>query len=129
MTQTAQFLWIGQLTKMETLCLRSFVHSGYEVHLYTYDEIEAPAGVLRFDAAEVRPRKEIFAQSHDGFGKGSFKGFSDRFCYHLLSMKGGWISFRFSKWRNQEICCLRPRGRVRGGNVLMAVRCGVNRTT
>ena len=90
MAQVAQFLWIGQLTKMEELCLTSFVQAGYEVHLYTYDEVDVPPGVIRMNAAEVLPRDSIVFQSSEGFGKGSVAGFSDRFRYHLLSMKGGW---------------------------------------
>ena len=90
MRQVAQFLWIGQLTMMERLCLTSFVKTGYEVHLYTYDILEAPQGVIRLDAAEILPRNEIFTQSHEGFGSGSLTGFSDRFRLHLLSKKGGW---------------------------------------
>jgi hypothetical protein len=89
--QTAQFLWVGSsLTKMEVLCLTSFVRTGYDVHLYCYDDLRVPAGVMKKDAAEVLSRDQIFRCRQHGFGGGSFAAFADKFRYHLLYRKGGW---------------------------------------
>jgi hypothetical protein len=91
MSQTAQFLWVGSsLSKMEVLCLASFIATGYDVHVYCYDDLEVPAGVIKKDAAEVLSRDQIFTYRQPGFGSGSFAGFADRFRYHLLYKKGGW---------------------------------------
>jgi hypothetical protein len=91
MSQTAQFLWIGpSLSKMEVLCLTSFIETGYDVHVYCYDDLELPAGVIKKYAAEVLPRDQIFTYRQSGFGRGSYAGFADRFRYHLLYEKGGW---------------------------------------
>ena len=75
---------------METLCLISFIKTGYDVHVYCYDELELPAGVTKKNAADVLPRDQVFTHCHPGFGSGSFAGFADRFRYHLLYEKGGW---------------------------------------
>lgn len=88
--QVAQFLWVGPgLSKLESLCLRSFVNVGYEVHLYTYGNLDrVPEGV------SIKDANEIIAEDDPFFGPitcgGKYANFSDRFRYHLLLQKGGW---------------------------------------
>ena len=77
-------LWIGQLSPLEQLCLKSFVAQGHSVHLYTYDRIDnVPQGVTLQDAAEILPPSNIF-RNQLGKGKGSLAAFSDLFRYKLL---------------------------------------------
>src|SRR5262245_22536768 len=91
MSQTAQFLWIGEtLSKMEMLCLSSFIRTGYNVQVYCYGELDLPAGVIQKNAADILPYDQVFTYRAPGFGCGSFAGFADRFRYHLLYEKGGW---------------------------------------
>ena len=72
-------LWIGQLTPLEQLCIRSFVAHGHPYHLYTYDEIEnVPPGVTIQDASQILPRSTIF-RNRRGKGKGSLAGFRTYF--------------------------------------------------
>lgn len=88
--QVAQFLWVGPgLSPLESTCLRSFVNTGYQVHLYHYAELKnIPDGVILMDANEILPASEIFKGA--GGKGGSFAPFADRFRYHLLSKRGGW---------------------------------------
>lgn len=102
MAAPAQFLWIGQtLSRMEQLCLRSFIAHGETVHLYTYGSIDdLPPGVILRDASEIIPESRIFTYGK-GFAEGSFAGFSNLFRYHLLSQRGGW-------WFDMDFALLRP---------------------
>lgn len=90
--QTAHFLWIGPaLSKMERLCLRSFVHHGYDVRLHTYGDVAGvPEGVAIEPASAIIPVEQIFTYQNEGFGKGSYAGFSDLFRYELIYQRGGW---------------------------------------
>lgn len=92
MRQTAQFLWIGApLSGMERLCLVSFLKTGYDVHLYTYDDVECvPEGVIIKKAEEILPRSEIFTLKRAGLAQGGYSTFADRFRLHLLAARGGW---------------------------------------
>jgi len=94
-------LWIGPLSPLERLCMKSFVARGHSVHLYTYDPIEnVPQGVTLQDAAEILPPSQIF-RNQLGKGKGSLAGFSDLFRFKLLLDKGGW-------WVDADVFCLKP---------------------
>lgn len=94
-------LWIGTLSPLERLCLKSFVIHGHRVHLYSYDPIaNVPDGVVLQDAGQILPRSLIF-QNQNGKGKGSMAGFSDLFRYKLLLDRGGW-------WVDTDVFCLQP---------------------
>lgn len=94
-------LWIGQLSPLECLCLRSFVAAGHPVHLYSYGQLEnVPQGVTLQDAGDILPRSLVF-QNQLGKGQGSLAAFSDLFRYKLLLDRGGW-------WVDADVFCLRP---------------------
>jgi hypothetical protein len=94
-------LWIGQLSPLERLCLRSFAAQGHAVHLYAYDAIDdLPDGVTLQDASQILPRDMIF-RNQRGKGKGSLAGFSDLFRFKLMLDRGGW-------WVDADIFCLKP---------------------
>lgn len=82
-----QSLWIGTLTKLEILCMNSFIKNGNTFHLYTYDPIEnIPEGVIVKDANEIYPRDKLFLL------KDQYLPFSDIWRYNLLRLKGGiWV--------------------------------------
>src|SRR4051812_10885773 len=83
-------LWIGQLSPLEQLCIRSFIVQGHPYHLYTYDALDnVPAGVTLQDAGQILPKSLIF-RNQLGKGKGSVAAFSDLFRYKLLLERGGW---------------------------------------
>jgi len=93
-----QSLWIGpQLSKMEEVCIRSYLSHGHEFHLYVYDTIKnVPDGTILKDANHIIPENEIF---RDEFG--GFVNFSNRFRYIMLLKIGGW-------WVDMDTVCLKP---------------------
>lgn len=100
-------LWIGPQTGlMEQLTLASFVHFGYDVHLWLYSETSrenVPDKVKVMDANAVISSEEVFHYkkgSQFGTGKGSVAGFSDIFRYKLLHDYGGW-------WVDMDVTCLK----------------------
>lgn len=97
-----QSLWIGkQLSKVEQLCIQSFLDHGHIFHLYIYEEIEnVPPGAKVYDARAIIPKDKIF-RFQDGWGKGSVAGFADLFRLLLLQKNGGW-------WVDMDIICLKP---------------------
>jgi hypothetical protein len=97
-----QSLWIGDsLSKVEQLCIRSFIDNGHDFHLYTYGPISnVPPGTKIFDANTIITEDKIF-RFEDGWAKGSVSGFADVFRLQLLKKNGGW-------WVDMDIICLRP---------------------
>lgn len=91
--------WHGPpLSRIERLCMSSFVAHGHGVQLHVYEEPrDVPAGVTLHDAAAVLPRHELFAHA----ATGSFAVFADWFRYRLLYEHGG-------LWVDTDVVCLRP---------------------
>ncbi len=97
-----QSLWIGDsLSKVEQLCIKSFLDNGHPFHLYIYDDISnLPEGVTIMDANNIVGREHIFTYKA-GWGKGSYAGFADLFRFELLNKLGGW-------WVDTDVICLKP---------------------
>lgn len=95
-----QTLWIGELGLLQKVCLCSFVKRGYEVHLYSYDNIKVPNGIILKNAEEIFPKSELFT-CQTMIGKGSFSPFSELFRTKLILEKGEW-------WIDSDIICLEP---------------------
>ena len=91
--------WHGPaLSRLERLCMSSFIANGHAVHLHVYDEpARVPPGVTVMDAADVLPRRHLFAHA----ASGSFALFADWFRYRLLHDKGG-------LWVDTDVVCLKP---------------------
>jgi len=74
-------LWIGTwLSRVELLCIKSFLQNGHSFLLWTYDtlENEIPQGCLVKDAGIIIPREQVFSYKNKnqfGHGKGSYAGF------------------------------------------------------
>ncbi len=103
-------MWVGAtLSRMELLTLHSFVDHGHEFQLWSYDDLsqlKLPQGVVLRDAAQIIPRRKVFAKAardrETGVGQGSFGApFSDLFRYKLLLELGG-------IWVDMDVTCLRP---------------------
>jgi hypothetical protein len=96
-------LWIGKrLTKLETLCISSFIKNGIGYNLYAYDlPVVVPKDVVLKDAADILPRTKIFRYQAGTFNVGSVAGFSNLFRYTLIDKLGGW-------WVDTDHCCLQP---------------------
>ena len=99
--EPVQSLWWGELSKVEWLCINSFLANGHPFHLYTYREIMGvPDGTTVLDAAEILPESLVF-RLRKGNTRGSLTGFADWFRWQLLFMRGGW-------WVDMDLICLRP---------------------
>lgn len=77
--QVAMLWFDNPMTAIQRLSIRSFLHYGHEVTIFTYGQIDAPAGVNFADAGEIIERGKVFL-SHD-----SFAAFSDVFRYRMLA--------------------------------------------
>lgn len=91
--------WHGPpLSRLEQLCMRSFVANGHRVSLHVYDPpANAPIGVTLADASEILPRERLFKHAKSG----SFAVFADCFRYRLLLEHGG-------LWVDSDVVCLKP---------------------
>jgi hypothetical protein len=96
---SVQMFWHGPpLSRIERLCMSSFVAHGHAVQLHVYEEPQGiPAGVTVRDAAAVLPRDELFVHRSSG----SLAVFADWFRYRLLAEHGG-------LWVDTDVVCLRP---------------------
>src|SRR5476649_1134895 len=96
-----QSLWIGgNLSKVEQLCIQSFIDHGHDFHLYAYEDItNAPAKTIIHDAREIIGEEAIF-KYQSGWAKGSVSGFADLFRLLMVQKKGGW-------WVDMDIICLK----------------------
>jgi len=82
MTQFGTF-WSGTLTPYETSCLASFIKNGFEVVLYSYEEIgDLPSGVVKADASEIVDRSYLHRFITNGAT--SVALFSDYFRYLMF---------------------------------------------
>ena len=90
----------GALTRLEILCLSSFVQNGAHYNLYTFEEPRGvPKGVTVRDASEILPAERMFLYPAGTLNEGSLSGFSNLFRYTLLERNGGW-------WVDTDVCCL-----------------------
>jgi len=86
------------LSRVEKLCILSFMSQGHDFHLYTYGKVNGiPNGVKVFDGEEILNSNHIFLNSD----KKTYSGFSNLFRYKLLRDKGG-------IWVDLDVVCLRP---------------------
>lgn len=98
MSNIIQSLWIGpELSKLEQLCLKSFIDNGHEFHLYTYENVDnVPDGVIIKDGNEILNKSEIFT-----YKNGSVSAFSNLFRFTMLYKKGGY-------WADTDLLCVKP---------------------
>jgi len=90
--------WHGAaLSRIERLCMASFIANGHPVHLHVYDEpAGVPRGVMMVDAENILPRRYLFKHA----ASGSFAIFADWFRYRLLYEQGG-------LWVDTDMVCLK----------------------
>lgn len=96
-------LWIGgSLSTIELLSIASHVKQGHVYHLWTYQNMDVPKGVVLKDGNEILPESDIFCYSGPkAIGGGSFSAFSNLFRYKLLSERDEW-------WCDTDVVCLKP---------------------
>jgi hypothetical protein len=96
---TVQMFWHGApLSRIERLCMTSFLAHGHPVDLYVYESpARPPAGIRVRPAEEILPRAHLFTHRRTG----SLGSFSDWFRYRLLKERGG-------IWADADVVCLAP---------------------
>src|SRR4051794_10184770 len=100
-SQVFNAFWYGApLTTLHWACLNSFVERGHQVHLYTYQNVETPAGVDILDAGEIINHEDLYFYKNDNMFTPDIGPFSDVFRFKLLSMRGGW-------WIDVDVLCNR----------------------
>lgn len=92
--QTVSSFWIGPVSLMERISIKSYLAQGHAYELYSYQPIDFP-GVNVKDAREIIPL-ELYDPSD--FPKPS--NFSDFFRIKLLLDRGGW-------WVDTDSVCVR----------------------
>ena len=90
-----QSFWMGKLTTMEKMCIRSFMANGHEFHLYSYGKLDGvPEGCIEKDANEIMPEARVRQMP-------CVQQSADFFRVTMLLKKGGW-------WADLDTICLRP---------------------
>ena len=91
--------WHGPaLSRIERLCMVSFLKCGHELHLHTYQMPSGvPEGVTLCDGRAVLPRESFFVHKKTG----SPAAFADWFRYRVLLQQGG-------IWSDTDVVCLKP---------------------
>ena len=97
--EVVRSLWIGErLSRLERICISSFLKNGHRFVLYAYDELDnVPDAVELADAEHIIPKQEVFMYPHHK----SYAAFANLFRYVLLEQFGGY-------WVDTDIVCLRP---------------------
>lgn len=111
MCETQLFWAYGNLSKLERLCIESFLRRGYILNLWSYDAINnAPDGARLRDARAVIPEESVFLNA-----KGSYASFSDIFRYAVVSTLGG-------MWADTDVATVLPATELLTGSFLVTER-------
>lgn len=91
-------LWIGRpLSKIENLCLSSFIHHGHSFNLFVYDmDLKVPKGVNKINANEIFFENKIFKVDN------SYGPFADMFRYKMIQKTG-------LTWTDTDNICLKSK--------------------
>lgn len=91
-------LWVGKsLSKIETLCLSSFVYHKHDLNLFVYDmNMPVPKGIKKIDARKIIPEDRIFKVDN------SYGPFADMFRYKMIQKTG-------LTWTDTDNICLQKK--------------------
>jgi hypothetical protein len=91
--------WYGpHLSRLERLCIASFIANGHPVHLHVYEEpTGVPPGTTLRDANQTIPSGQLFVHAKTS----SIAAFADWFRFQVLYNEGG-------IWADTDVVCLRP---------------------
>ena len=93
----------GALTRLEWVCLNSFVHHGFEVSVYSCDKLELPEGVKLKCAQPYVDCEKILQYRSDSTGRGGSPSLqSNFFRYRYL------LSSQNTCWVDTDVLCLAP---------------------
>jgi hypothetical protein len=96
----ANFFWNNKnLSIYEYSCLKSFLKNKFDVHVYSYKNINLPKKVKLKDASNILPKKYLNRFTHGG-KKGCLAAFADLFRIYLQKKNLGW-------WFDADVLCLK----------------------
>jgi hypothetical protein len=95
----ANFFWHGNLTLYETACIASFVKHGFDVNVWTYQDLKIPKGAILKDAREILSIDHLTAYTQNKQPQ-NLAAFSDVFRFTMLHKVGGW-------WFDTDCVCLK----------------------
>jgi hypothetical protein len=92
---------VGELSQFEISCITSFVKAGFNVKLWSYNNLSIP-GVESCDASLVLPHEQLslYKQKHHSGKDETSTAFSDAFRFNLIHKFGGW-------WFDADCFCLK----------------------
>lgn len=99
MSKIANFFWQGKISLFEYHCINSFIKQGFQVKVWTFDNLELPPGCSQLNAEHILSKDRLLSITMNK-QKGSLAGFADLFRYHLLSKEEGW-------WFDADCVCLK----------------------
>jgi hypothetical protein len=105
--EIAHFFWHGTLTKMEEVCVQSFVEKGFDVRLWSYNNLHIE-GATSYDARLVLPEEDLTKYKYkigplhtEGNNDHvSITAFCEAFRLHVMDKFGGW-------WFDADCFCLK----------------------
>jgi hypothetical protein len=96
----ANFFWNNKnLSIYEYSCLKSFLKNKFDVHVYSYKNINLPKKIKLKDASNILPKKYLNKFTHGG-KKGCLAAFADLFRIYLQKKNLGW-------WFDADVLCLK----------------------
>jgi hypothetical protein len=101
----------GPFSKLELICVNSFIRHGYGLNIWTYRGLtNAPQGAALRDARKILPESRVFT-----YKNGSYAGYSNLFRYTLLSRVGG-------LYIDTDVICLTPAAHLPDGPFVVSER-------
>jgi hypothetical protein len=97
--KVANFFWHGELSLFEYYCIKTFIRKGFEVNVWSFEDLKLPKGCNRQDAQKILSKDKLFSITMNNKSK-SLAGFADLFRYHLMYKEGGW-------WFDSDCICLK----------------------
>lgn len=99
--EQACFFWNGQMSDYELMYLKSFVSSGFDVQVYSYDVFDVPTGVRLLDARDILDHDQLYRFSYGDKLK-CVTCFSDIFRIEMIHKRPDvW-------WFDLDCFCLKP---------------------
>jgi hypothetical protein len=102
--EIAHFFWYGApLSLYENACTTSFIQEGFDVNIWTFEDIVVPKGAKLRSAERFFSKSEISGFRQNGV-QGCVVGFSNAFRYRLLTEESGW-------WFDTDCFCLKHQSK------------------
>lgn len=96
----AHFFWHGKLSLYEYACIASFVHHGFDVIVWSYENLKLPLGATNKNASEILSKDLLFQFEMPKGNVGSIAAFSDLFRLEVIKKCSGW-------WFDTDCICLK----------------------